>query len=223
MRADLNNKIMKRRTNKKKFNLLSIFKGNLIRLILPIVLLSVLLLALVLIGVVYKKENSEKPEEEKNEEEKFEDYLNYENEQWGFEIKYPEGWEKQEESPENGFTIGFVTPYENADDFTKENIIVFASMPEQQNFDDLMVQAIEEIPKDPNANLIDYSKVTVSGYPGYKLNYSYFDYYSGKLIYLHYFINAGDKWYQVLYVALESTYPQYLSQVQAMIDSFAIK
>ncbi|MDP2910659.1 MAG: PsbP-related protein [bacterium] len=214
---------MKRGANKTKIFSLNGFKSNLTWLILPIILLLVLVLIGVIIGVGYKKENSEKSEEEKDEEEKFEDYLNYKNEEWEFEIKYPEGWEKQEESLDNGFTIGFAAPYKNADDPARENVIVFASMPEQQNFDDLMAQAIEEIPQDSNANLIDYSKVIISGYPGYKLNYSYLDYYSGKLLYLHYFINAGDKWYQALYVALESAYPQYLPQVQAMIDSFVIK
>lgn len=214
---------MKKIMNKKKLTPLKSIKRNLVWLILPIILLLALVLIGVIIGVGYKKENSEKPKEEKDEEEKSENYLNYENEQWGFEIRYPEGWEKQEESLENGFTIGFVTPYENADDSARENVIVLASRPEQQNFDDLMAQAIEEIPKDPSANLIDYSKIIVSGYPGYKLNYSYLDYYSGKFLYLHYFINAGDKWYQVLYVALESTYPQYLPQVQTIVDSFVIK
>lgn len=187
------------------------------------IILVLILAALILIGVGYKKENSEKPEEEKDEEEKFEDYLNYRNEQWEFEIKYPKDWDKQEESLDIGFTVGFLTPQENLDDLTRENVVVFASMPEPQDFDDLMAQAIEEIPKDPNANLIDYSKVIVSGYPGYKLSYSYADYYSGKLQSLHYFINAGDKWYQVLYVALESTYSQYLPQAQIIIDSFVIK
>jgi hypothetical protein len=189
------------------------------KIIIPIFLL----VSLILIGAGCGKEDSEESEKEKDEEEKFKDYLNYENEQWEFEIKYPQDWEKQEETFDSGFTVGFLSPQENDDDLTRENVVVFASLPEQQNFDDLMAQAIEEIPKDSNANLIDYSRVIVSGYPAYKLNYSYLDYYSGKLLYLHYFINAGDKWYQVLYVALESTYSQYLPEAQTIIDSFVIK
>lgn len=217
------NKIMRKRMNKKKFGLLDNFKDNLIRLILPIILLLVLALIGVLIGVGNKEEGSKESEKEKKEEEKSEDFLNYRNEQWEFEIKYPEEWEKQEESLDNGFTIGFVAPYENTDDFARENVIISVSMPEEQNFDDLMAQIIKEISETSDVDLIDYSKVTLSGYPGYKLNYSYFDYYGGKLVYLHYFINAEDKWYQALYVALESTYPQYLLQAQTIINSFAIK
>src|SRR4030042_2545737 len=214
---------MKKITNKKKFGLLNNFKSNLTRLILPIILLLVLVLIGVIIGLGYKKENSEKPEEEKNEEEKFEDYSDYKNEQWEFEIKYPNDWGKQEETLDAGFAVSFLAPQETSDDLARENVTVLALMPEQQNFDELMARIIEEIPKDSNANLMGYSKVIVSGYPGNKLSFFYLDYYSGKLQSLHYFINAGDKWYQALYVALESTYSQYLPQAQIIIDSFVIK
>jgi hypothetical protein len=211
---------------KKGFTVLNNFQNRLKskRFYLAGLIILVLILAvLVLIGVGYKKENSEKPEEEKNEEEKFEDYSDYKNEQWDFEIKYPNDWGKQEETLDAGFAVSFLAPQETSDDSAWENVTVLALMPEQQNFDELMAQTIEEIPKDSNANLMDYSKVIVSGYPGYKLSYSYVDYYSGKLQSLHYFINAGDKWYQILYVALESTYSQYLPQAQTMINSFVIK
>ena len=204
--------------NKKKFTPLKRIKGNLTWLILPIILL----LVLILIGIGYKGKDSEKPKEEEKEE-KSEDYSNYKNEQWEFEIKYPNDWGKQEETLDAGFAVSFLAPQETSDDLARENVTVLALMPEQQNFDELMARIIEEIPKDSNANLMDYSKVIVSGYPGYKLSYSYVDYYSGKLQSLHYFINAGDKWYQALYVALESAYSQYLPQAQIIIDSFVIK
>lgn len=181
-------------------------------------------MGLILIGAECGKEESKKSEKEKDKkEDQYENFLTYESKEWKFEIKYPNDWEKQEESSDTNFTVGFLTPQENVDDSARENVVIFVSMPEPQNFDDLMAQAIEEIPQDSNANLMDYSKVMVSGYPGYKLNYSYTDYYNGKLLYLHYFINAGDKWYQMLYVALESTYSQYLAQAQTMINSFVIK
>jgi len=187
-----------------------------------LIILVLISAVLVLIGIGYKGKDSEKPKEEEKEE-KSEDYSDYKNEQWEFEIKYPNDWEKQEETLDAGFAVSFLAPQETSDDLARENVTVLALMPEQQNFDELMARIIEEIPKDSNANLMDYSKVIVSGYPGYKLSYSYVDYYSGKLQSLHYFINARDKWYQALYVALESTYPQYLPQAQIIIDSFVIK
>jgi len=187
-----------------------------------LIILVLISVVLILIGIGYKGKDSEKPKEEEKEE-KSEDYLDYKNEQWEFEIKYPNDWEKQEETLDAGFAVSFLAPQEISDDLAWENVTVLALMPGQQNFDELMDQIIEEIPKDSNANLMDYSKVIVSGYPGYKLSYSYVDYYSGKLQSLHYFINAGDKWYQALYVALESTYSQYLPQAQIIIDSFVIK
>jgi len=215
------NKIMKN----KGFTVLNDFQNRLKSkrfYLAGLIILVLISVVLILIGIGYKGKDSEKPKEEEKEE-KSEDYLDYKNEQWEFEIKYPNDWEKQEETLDAGFAVSFLAPQEISDDLAWENVTVLALMPGQQNFDELMDQIIEEIPKDSNANLMDYSKVIVSGYPGYKLSYSYVDYYSGKLQSLHYFINAGDKWYQALYVALESTYSQYLPQAQIIIDSFVIK
>ena len=86
-----------------------------------------------------------------------------------------------------------------------------------------MALIIEEFPKDSNAELFDYSKVMMSGYPGYELNYTYNDYYLGMLRYQHYFIDAGDIWYQVLFTTLEDTHSDYLEQFELMIDSLKLE
>ena len=163
----------------------------------PIILL--LLVSLLLVGAQCGEDSSRESESKGEEKEnKFENYLIYENEEWGFEIRYPKDWEKEEDKSYNQFSIIFVTPQEGPDDMTSENVIVFASIAEPEDFDELMTLIIEDFPQNSDAELSDYSKAMISGYPGYKLEYTYNDYNLGKLLHQHYFINAGDLWYQVL-------------------------
>lgn len=190
-------------------------------IIVPVLLLA----ALVLIGASCGEDDRRSRDRDDEEE----DYLTYENEEWEFEIKYPEDWKKEEEDySSDEFTIIFTTPPEDEDDEIKENLLVYASTAQPDDFDELMGELIEELSKDSYITLLSNSRVIISGYPGYELSYTYSDYYSEELgeeslQYLHYFINAGDTWYQVLYVALESTYSKYIDQAETMIDSFEIR
>jgi len=180
-------------------------------LIIPVLLLT----ALVLIGADCGEEERRRSRDEDEEE----NYLTYENEKWDFEIKYPEDWEKEEEDYGNEeFTVAFITPPEDEDDEVEENLLVYASTAQPDDFDELMADLIEDLSGDPYVTLLGYERVMISGHPGYKASYIY-----EEIQYLHYFINAGDTWYQVLYVALESTYSKYLDQIETMIDSLEIK
>ena len=184
---------------------------------LKFVIVPVLFLAaLVLIGASCGEEDR-KRSRDKDEEEEEEKYLTYENEKWDFEIEYPEDWEKEEDdSSLNEFTVAFISPPEDEDDEVRENFLVYVSIPPPGDFDELVADIIEGLSKD--ANVLDYEKLMISGYSGYKASYVH-----DEIQYLHYFIDAGDAWYQVLYVALESTYSKYIDQVETMIDSFEIK
>ena len=179
-------------------------------IIVPVLLLT----ALVLIGASCGEEERRKSRDEDEEK-----YLTYENENWGFEIKYPEDWKKEEEDDSfDEFAVVFTTPPEDEDDEVKENLLVYASTAQPDDFDELMADLIADLSGDSYVTLLDYEKVMISGYPGYKASYIY-----EEIQYLHYFINAGDTWYQILYVALESTYSKYLDQAETMIDSLEVK
>ena len=182
-------------------------------IIVPVLLLT----ALVLIGASCGGEDRKRSRDEDEDEEK---YLTYENERWGFEIEYPEEWEKEEEEDNNfdEFAVIFLTPPEDEDDEVRENILVYASTAPADDFDELMAELIADLSGDSYVTLLGYKNVMISGYPAYEASYLYED-----IQYLHYFINAGDTWYQILYVALESTYSKYLDQIETMIDSFEIK
>ncbi len=191
---------------------------------LKFVILPLLLISLVLVGAWCEEESSrrsrrDRGEQEEEEEEEEENYLTYKSAKWEFEIKYPEDWEKEEEDyGPSEFAVVFLTPPEDEDDEAKENLLVYASTAQPDDFDELMAGLIADLSGDPSVTFLGSSKIMISGYPGYKASYIYDD-----IRYLHYFINAGDTWYQVLYVALESTYSKYLDQAETMIDSFEIK
>ena len=185
-------------------------------------ILILLLLSLFLVGAECGEDSSKRSKSKQ--EDKFENYLTYQNQKWDFEIKYPKDWKKEEEDQgDNGFSVTLVTPQEGPDDMTSENVIVFASSPEPEDFDELMALVIEEFPQDPNAELFDYSRIMISGYPSYKLDYTYGDYHTGKLRHQHYFINTGDIWYQVLFTTLESTYSDYSEQFEIIINSLKLE
>ncbi len=179
-------------------------------IIIPVLLLT----ALVLIGADCGEEDRKRSRDKDDEEE---NYLTYKNEKWGFEIKYPEDWEKEEEDYSyDEFTVFFISPFEDEDDENRENLLVYASTAEPDDFDELMTDLIADLSE--STTLLDYEKLMVSGHPGYKASYIY-----DEIQYLHYFVNAGDTWYQILYVALESTYSKYVDQVETMINSLEIK
>ena len=181
-------------------------------IIVPVLLLAVL----VLIGASCGEEDRRSSRDDDEDEE---ECLTYENEKWDFEIEYPEDWEKEENDYSlDEFTVSFVTPPEDEDDEVRENLLVYASTAPSDDFDELMGDLIADLSGDSYVTLLGYEKIMVSGHPGYKANYIY-----EETQYLHYFINAGDTWYQILYVALESTYSKYLDQAETMIDSFEIK
>ena len=83
---------------------------------------------------------------------------------------------------------------EDENDLEKEYVLVYVSPPQKGDFDELVVQMIEDMSKDEYYDLISSSKTIVSGYPGYVVRYNTIDPYSGEIAYLHYFIKADNIW-----------------------------
>jgi len=193
-----------------------------IKIVIPFLLLAFILTG-VSCGDSFDKD-SKKDKEEKEEEKKTEDenYSLYENKSWGFEIKYPDDWEKEVIANEyNGMAVGFLSPLENDEDNFQENIVVIAAEPNPDDFDELMEEAIESLRDYEYGELIDSSEKTISSYPGYELIYT--DSYSGEIKkQLHCFINASDVWYQILYTADENKFIKYLARAKTVINSFKI-
>jgi len=188
------------------------------------IILLLLIIALVLIGIFfYQSDKNIEENEEPEETDKYLDYETYSNIGWGFEIKHPSDW-KQEISQDNPdqFSIGFISPSEDESDLIFENVIVSALGAEEIDFDEKMEDGIEAMSLAPNIDLRQNQKTTLSGYPAYVLEYSASD-YSTDFKYLHYFINGGEEWYQILYTAEANTYDSYLETAERIINSIVIK
>lgn len=191
---------------------------------LKFVVASVLLLtALILVGASCGEKETRKKDRDKEEPEQEENYLTFENKNWNFKIDYPEDWEKEVIAEElDGVAVAFITPEESLTDDFQEYIIVIAAEPNPyEDFDELIGKAIKEFPGQEDMDLIDSSKVIIAGYSSYKLIYTQIEYES-ELQYLHYFLDSGDVWYQILYVAKKSQYSKYLEQVETVVNSFEV-
>ena len=185
--------------------------------------IPIILGALILTGASCKEDKDEKSDKKKEKVDVYANYEEYEKSDWGFDIKYPEDWEKRILSEDTaGLTIGFLSPKEDEGDMFTQNLIVFASLPQSSDFDEIMQIGIAEMSKDPSINIDGYRKLMVSGHPAYVIEYSVTD-VTTEFKYLHYFIDGGDFWYQILYTANEEGYSVFINEAQKIIDSFIIK
>ncbi len=183
-----------------------------------------LLIALVLTGAMCEEEERRRKKDDEDEEEKLKDYTLYENEKWDFKIYYPKDWGKEIISDEpEGVAVVFTASAESPEDHFLEGVAVVASVADPyQDFDELMAEIINEIQKSEYGELVNYSEEIIGGYPGYKLIYKE-TYYEEETKYLHYFVDGGGTWYQIIYGAEnEVKYNKYLEQVEIMIGSFEI-
>lgn len=186
-------------------------------------LFAFFLSALVLVGSSCRENVQEENSEPSSLEEKqYSDYSIYKNAQWGFKLNYPGNWAKKElDGDAAGFSIGFLSPRQDESDMFAENIVVLAYDPKGQDFETVMQAGISEVSKIPGIELSEYKKTFFAGYPAYELRYGASD-YNSKFQYIHYFVNGGAIWYQVLYTSEENSYSLFLSEAENIFNSFEI-
>jgi len=184
-------------------------------------IIPIMLVSLVLTGASCG--DDDKSSRREREEDIYENYLAVENNDWGFEVKYPDDWEKEILGEDTtGIIVGFRSPRADDSDMFAENITLLAYMPQPQDFDEMMQIGIDEVSKSPGTTLFSSRKVMVSGHLAYVLEYSVTD-YTTEFKYLHYFIDGGDYWYQILYTSEISEYNKSLNIAKKIIESFIIK
>lgn len=183
-----------------------------------------MLFSLVFVGALCEEEYSRRSrdrDEDEEEEKKEENYLTFQSDKWGFEIKYPKDWDFEKEEGQGGIMLSFVTPSEGQND-PRENVTFSAYPAMGDDFDALINEFADELVSQ-GVVLSDYSQVNISGRLAYKMEYNYQDPDYGEFIFVHYFINGGNNWYELLYLSLDSTYARYLPQAEEIIDSIVIK
>jgi len=196
-------------------------------LIVPLMLFS-----LILIGGMCEKESSrrsrdrddeeeeELEEEEEEEEEEKKDVFTYKNTQWKFELDYPDTWEIEEMDDANGnLNLRIYSPLESPNDQDREMVVVVAESQPPQTFDESINQYIEIVKSE--GEFLSSSKKTLKGHPAYEINYI-LD-MGAKVKFSHYIIDGGSgTWYEIAYVALDTTYSKFLNDFQTILNSFTI-
>ena len=185
------------------------------------IIILIIVVVLVLMGIFLFK-NKEIENNLTKEEEIYSDYKEYNQNKWDFQVKYPRDWEQKEiEETEESFTVVFISPAEEETDNSIENIIIFATKAEDRDFNIIMKEGKDKLIEGGVINLTEKGITTISGYSAFILEYSILD-YTNEFKYLHYFINAEEKWYQILYTAGIDNYEDSLKTVENIINSLII-
>jgi len=182
-----------------------------IRFVMPL-----LLFALILVGAsCNKEEGGSGVIEEGN------DYTVYSNDDWGFKFRYSEDWNLEyEKESETNLAVAFNSPLRGGSTKSNAGLLIVAYIPEKgQIFSQESQKHINQL--EANQILIVYSEEVVSRRNSYKA--IYVDSPSDpKTRQLHYFVDGGDIWYQILYMAEQEVYNDYLEIVEEMVNSFEI-
>jgi hypothetical protein len=181
-------------------------------------LIPFLLVALIFIGASCGKDNNNYNSEE---EEAGVRYNTYSNNEWGVEFKYPEDWTKEfENSTEENLSLGVNSPIIEEVGESSAGFLVIAHAPESgQLFDYAIQQSIDQLKA--SGILTAYSEKTIDSRRAYELIYSDSP-NNPQTKQLHYFVDGGDTWYQLLYMAKYDFYNDYLDTAKNMVLSFRI-
>lgn len=178
-------------------------------------LIPLLLVALILVGGSCGQDSNDPGGETE------ESYTTYSNEKWKLEFKHPEEWYLEFENDSDiGLTLALNAPKSADAEESNAGFLVVAYVPEkEQVFNQEIEKSISQL--EASQILIAQSEKTIAGRNGYEL--IYVDNPSTpKTKQLHYFIDGGDVWYQLLYMAEVDSYENWLEEVRGMVNSFKI-
>ena len=150
----------------------------------------------------------------------------YKNSDYGFEIKYPSDWQKNEQV--EGVVVAFLSPKKNASDTFQENLNILVQdlsiFPFNQSmtlseFTNLSVELIKQ--SIPDSKILESITVNLSGSQAYKVVFT-----GGQgqynLKWMQIGIIKDNKAYIISYTAMADKYDGFLETIQKMIDSFTI-
>ena len=187
------------------------------------IILVIVIIVLIVVGLVFyfliKKPGS--PANEEGQIPEGPAIISHSDEDWGFEINYPDNWTERDSLRREGMlSFAITAPIEDKSGGPAASFFVLAFNPEPgQVFDVVMENSIKQL--QTAGILISSSKKTIAGYPAFELVYLDMP-ENAENKQLHYFIAKGDTWYQLLYKAKQDKFDQYLPEVEKMIESFRI-
>ncbi|MEK0181952.1 MAG: serine/threonine protein kinase [Oscillatoriales cyanobacterium] len=148
----------------------------------------------------------------------------YDNTAQGIKIKYPDNWDKQEESnPITKEVVQFISPKESDADKFQERLIVTVEPTTNKTLDEYTKLSKQEILKlDKNAKIAQEGASTLAGKNGYKVVYTTKD-GNRELKKLNVWTMKHDKAYLITYEAEAGKYDQFLPVVEKMIKSLEVQ
>ena len=185
-----------------------------------IIVIVVIIIITAVLGLIYylRVEPENLPN---NEEEQVLAPIFYADEEWGFEFSYPADWETRSLFQREGMTtFGIDSPVEDKSGGPAASFIVLAFNPgEEAVFNTEMERSIKDL--EDTGILASQSQRTIAGFSAIELLYAD-DPENPTTEQLHYFIDGGDTWYQLLYAVKKEKFDEYLSEIEKMIESFKI-
>ena len=150
--------------------------------------------------------------------------VSYDNIAQGIKIKYPDNWNKQEES--NAITkevVQFISPKESDADKFQERLIVTVEPTSNKTLDEYTKLSKQEILKlDKNAKIAQEGESTLAGKNGYRVVYTTKE-GNEELKKLNVWTMKNDKAYLITYEAEAGKYEKFLPVVEKMIKSLEVQ
>lgn len=144
-------------------------------------------------------------------------FLTYENMEYGIKIGYPSDWEQKE--TEN-IIIAFVSPKTDASDAVQENLGLTMNDLSGQGltlpkYNEIAINQLKQV--FPDIKIIESGSTVLSNNPAYKVVFT-----ASNLKFMQVWTVKNDLAYIWSYVATEDSYSNYLGTIQKMLDSFEI-
>ncbi|KPJ55102.1 hypothetical protein AMJ47_01085 [Parcubacteria bacterium DG_72] len=188
-----------------------------------ILIIVIIVIIVAVLGSIYYYYLRNKPPEDSSDkgEEQIPELIFYADEEWGFEFNYPADWEEQSLTQREGMvSFAINAPIEEESGGSAASFFILAFNPtEGQVFSVEMENSIEQV--EAAGILISQSQRTIADSNALELAYvdKPVDPESKQL---HYFIDQGNTWYQLLYTAKQDKFDEYLPEIEKMIESFRI-
>lgn len=143
-------------------------------------------------------------------------FLTYENFDYGVKIEYPSDWDKKETED---LIIAFVSPKTDSDNFQENLGLTMNDLAGQgltlQKYNEKAIGQLKQT--FPDIKIIESSSTVLSNNPAYKVVFT-----ASNLKLMQAWTIKNDIAYIWSYAATENTFSDYLNTIQKMLDSFEI-
>ena len=143
----------------------------------------------------------------------------YESQEYGFKIKYPKTWLKEEFNQQNeGYTTVVVFRRSTEREPPSVTIYINDINSKGKSFEDFVTKEIEDVVNDQNLSLVDLSDVVIANRHGIKL----VDVENQGYKRMVHWISSNGQVFELSYESNQSEYQEHLVDVETMINSFEL-